>query len=354
VPVSLQPATPIRGGRRNERRAENKGSSKKKGKHNSRQTKRPKEEQRSSADTIRAYMVLAKSLGEATKAASALVGAGKLGSDAAKIVDREIDAIEQDLEGLLEDRDELDQNFNWDNDLRSTINVVRRKLHPDNNELPFELPAASSRQAGFADPQYWDDLYHKRSADDRFDWYANWDEQVMLPDGRWEQFGNLLRPLLERDAKQILMLGCGNSDLTAKMHREGYRDIVNIDISKHLIKGLRAQYMKEMPKMQWLVMSVASLKFDDAAFDVVVEKGTLDAIDRDSDVQKAAIREAHRTLKPGGVFISITFKNEVRRVEGQLKELAKWATCRTQAFVKAADVLRPDRTSYYVHACSKL
>ena len=38
------------------------------------------------------------------------------------------------------------------------------------------------------------------------------------------------------------------------------------------------QKHKEMSKMAWLVMDIKDMKFDHHSFDVVIEKGTLDAL----------------------------------------------------------------------------
>merc|ERR1719181_2338908 len=84
----------------------------------------------------------------------------------------------------------------------------------------------------YANPRYWDDYYNRTTEEERFDWYGSWDTQIdaELPSGKVTQLGQLLRPYLAAESK-ILMLGCGNSDMSEKMYRDGLENIMNVDIS---------------------------------------------------------------------------------------------------------------------------
>lgn len=48
----------------------------------------------------------------------------------------------------------------------------------------------------------------------------------------------------------ILMVGCGNSQLSQQMFEAGYKNICNIDISPTVIDQMK----KLSPSMEWLVM----------------------------------------------------------------------------------------------------
>ena len=70
------------------------------------------------------------------------------------------------------------------------------------------------------------------------------------------------------------MVGCGNSQLSHQMWEAGYKDIVNIDISPKVIE----QMAEKFPMMVWEVMDATKMSYKDAEFDVVMDKGTLDAL----------------------------------------------------------------------------
>merc|ERR1712139_111123 len=138
---------------------------------------------------------------------------------------------------------------------------------------------------------------------------------------------------LKQDAK-ILMLGCGNSDMSEKMYKDGFEQIVNIDISEQLLQNLRQKQEAAMPKMQWLYMSASNMTFDSGSFDITVDKGTLDAMEQNRDLVLGSVRESHRILRPGGLFISVTFNTPGVRIDQQLKTEVSWSSCYSHSFEK--------------------
>jgi hypothetical protein len=51
------------------------------------------------------------------------------------------------------------------------------------------------------------------------------------------------------------MIGCGNSKLSQQMYDEGYKNIINIDISPTVIEQMK----KVSPDMEWLVMDATNM-----------------------------------------------------------------------------------------------
>ncbi|NXJ75347.1 EFMT4 methyltransferase, partial [Trogon melanurus] len=111
--------------------------------------------------------------------------------------------------------------------------------------------------------------------------------------------------------------GCGNSALSHDLHELGYTDVTSIDFSPACIAAMRARHAR-CPALRWAVMDIRALAFPDAAFDVVVEKGTLDVFmveetdpwhvsPRAAAEMHRVLAEVSRVLRPGGCFISITF-----------------------------------------------
>ena len=59
-----------------------------------------------------------------------------------------------------------------------------------------------------------------------------------------------------------------------ELHKAGYTNIVNIDISPVCVANMKAEY----PELSFLEMDMTKLTFPDDSFDLVVEKATLDSL----------------------------------------------------------------------------
>jgi len=81
----------------------------------------------------------------------------------------------------------------------------------------------------------------------------------------------------------VLDLGCGNARLCEKMHDDGYKNIVAVDISTVAIDMMRQRNAELRPEIQWCVGDAFKLDAEDDSFDVVIDKSTLDAIACDQD-----------------------------------------------------------------------
>jgi EEF1A lysine methyltransferase 4 len=58
------------------------------------------------------------------------------------------------------------------------------------------------------------------------------------------------------------------------MFEDGFKHIVNVDFSSIVLKKMRVRF----PHMTWITMDIKHLAFLRNSFDVVLEKGTLDAL----------------------------------------------------------------------------
>ncbi|KAG2186614.1 hypothetical protein INT44_002838 [Umbelopsis vinacea] len=154
--------------------------------------------------------------------------------------------------------------------------------------------------------KYWEERYQKESPQVTFDWFKT-----------YEDLKPTFNATIPSKESSILMLGCGNSTLGEDMYDDGYKNITNIDYSATVIKQM-AERCVDRPEMKWLEMDIRDLKFEDQSFDIVIDKGTMDALMCDrGDVWdpspeliqevKAEVDEVTRVLKVGGKFIYITF-----------------------------------------------
>ncbi|KAG9493835.1 hypothetical protein GDO78_001617 [Eleutherodactylus coqui] len=159
----------------------------------------------------------------------------------------------------------------------------------------------------YKERQYWDSRYR---------------QEERLSAGGHEWFGAYcdFAPLLRREllpGSRGLVLGCGTSSLSAALHNEGVRPLVSIDYSPVCIKEM-AQRHANVPDMSWMVMDARHLQLPDGTFDLVIEKGTLDAMMVDEKdpwrpsqdtitLVDEVLSEVSRVLAPSGRFVSITF-----------------------------------------------
>lgn len=58
------------------------------------------------------------------------------------------------------------------------------------------------------------------------------------------------------------------------MHEAGYKNILSIDISPSVIEQMKQQF----PDLAWEVMDATKMSYKDGEFDVIIDKGTLDAL----------------------------------------------------------------------------
>ncbi|KAL3000317.1 hypothetical protein AAZX31_09G206800 [Glycine max] len=106
-----------------------------------------------------------------------------------------------------------------------------------------------------------------------------WDARYIQEDGScdWYQRYSALRPFVRNFiplSSRILMVGCGNSVMSEDMVKDGYEDIVNIDISSIAIDMMSRKY-EHIPQLKYLQMNVRDMSlFPDESFDGVIDKDT--------------------------------------------------------------------------------
>ncbi|XP_061439972.1 eEF1A lysine and N-terminal methyltransferase [Rhineura floridana] len=161
-----------------------------------------------------------------------------------------------------------------------------------------ELQLLPRRVRDFASSDYWERFFRERGGR-AFEWYREWKELRTL-------LGRYLRP---RDS--ILVVGCGNSELSEQLYDEGYQDIINVDISEVVVKQMKQRSAHLRPKMTYMLMDVLQMNFPDERFQVVLDKGTLDALltdGEDTTLSRAErmFAEISRVLQFGGRYLCVS------------------------------------------------
>ena len=94
--------------------------------------------------------------------------------------------------------------------------------------------------------------------------------------------------------------------------------IANVDISPVITAYMQEKHARLPPTVSWEVGDATRLTAHaDCSFDAVIDKGTLDALACGGDSTgntKAMARETLRVLRPGGVFIMITYGDPSSRL----------------------------------------
>ncbi|XP_056336577.1 EEF1A lysine methyltransferase 4 [Danio aesculapii] len=179
------------------------------------------------------------------------------------------------------------------------------------------LPDSNAR---YKDVDYWNERYR---TEESFEWF-----------GDFTKFEHLLKQHVGIE-ENILMLGCGNSALSYDMCQAGYSSITNVDYSSVCVESM-AEKHKDCAQLSWLCMDARRLAFPDGVFDVVLEKGTLDAmLVEETDPWKISenaarllhqvLLEVSRVLKPGGRFVSVTFAQPHFRKRLYAREEYDWS-----------------------------
>ncbi|CAI5484074.1 unnamed protein product [Closterium sp. Yama58-4] len=166
----------------------------------------------------------------------------------------------------------------------------------------------------YGDAPYWDARYEKEGPEKTFDWYQQYTALAPIFDIYMDK------------ASKVLMVGCGNAVLSEDMVQNGYQDIWNIDISSVVVDFMKKRN-SDIPQLKYDTMNVCSMGFDESAFDVVLDKGTLDAIlcgNNSVENASAMLSEVCRVLKPGGKFLLITYGDPQVRLSHLRVDTLKW------------------------------
>ncbi|XP_045838831.1 eEF1A lysine and N-terminal methyltransferase isoform X3 [Meles meles] len=147
----------------------------------------------------------------------------------------------------------------------------------------MNLLPKSSREFGSA--EYWEKFFQQRGKR-AFEWYGSY----------LELCGVLHKYMKPRE--KVLVIGCGNSELSEQLYDVGYLDIVNIDISEVVIKQMKERNASRRPQMSFLKMDMTQMEFPDASFQVVLDKGTLDAVL--TDEEEKTLHQVDRMLAEVG------------------------------------------------------
>ncbi|KAI5704235.1 hypothetical protein M8J75_003242 [Diaphorina citri] len=183
------------------------------------------------------------------------------------------------------------------------------------------LPKTKSE---FTETEYWDKFFKKRG-DEAFEWQvlrAGSGNLVVLCGAglrgslikRYGEYVELCSTINKymKVTDNILNIGCGNSKLSADLYDGGYKNLKNIDMSEVVIKNMNKKYATaKRPGLSFEQMDALNTTYENEQFNVVLDKGTLDALMPDNKQDtveriEKLFKEVDRILKQGGRYIVIS------------------------------------------------
>eukprot|EP00760_Papus_ankaliazontas_P025475 PhM_4_TR2734/c0_g1_i1/m.9197 len=160
--------------------------------------------------------------------------------------------------------------------------------------------------------EYWDERY--KANDTTFDWFVS-----------LEPLKEILLPLAKPEVK-ILIVGCGNSRLSAQLYDAGAKNITNIDISEVVIGQMKQRY-KDMDTMEWVRMDGTKMEFPDGTFDLVIDKATTDSLLCGSNsfhIVYQLNKQISRVMKKGAHYVCVSYGQPDTRIDHFRRKKLFW------------------------------
>lgn len=156
----------------------------------------------------------------------------------------------------------------------------------------------------YGSSEYWEERYSK-SPSEQYEWFISW--SYISPHIREFCSGG-----------KALNLGAGDSPMSFDMLQDGFDEVFSTDISSSVVEKMKRMYRGEK-RLKWVLSDCTNMKeFGDGEFDLVVDKGTLDALYCGTNARQSVVRtieEIKRVLKKDSYFIDISFGSEEQRKE---------------------------------------
>ncbi|KAK3593338.1 hypothetical protein CHS0354_031400 [Potamilus streckersoni] len=196
--------------------------------------------------------------------------------------------------------------------LRQTLSYFR-KLSPSMSRQ-FILSRSTYDDSFLSKREYWLQNYNEKQTKKRMEWLLDdTDEfvQVIL------SFLSTHLQQTRKDYLHIIDFGCGTSSILLQLQKEIYfpSNLWCLDYVTKCLQDQRHNFIQTCHnsskcKVYFLTADVTALPFRDRLFDVMIDKGTLDSVlkDKKNGIELAMhmLKEAIRTLAPGGILLQVT------------------------------------------------
>ncbi|KAM4548941.1 eEF1A lysine and N-terminal methyltransferase isoform 2-T2 [Odontesthes bonariensis] len=110
----------------------------------------------------------------------------------------------------------------------------------------------------------------------------------------------------------VLVVGCGNSELSEQLYDVGYRHLTNIDISETVVTHMNQRNAERRPGLTFHQVDATQTPYDDTSYQAALDKGTLDAMasEEEGALARNMLTEVSRVLGVGGRYVCVTLAQE--------------------------------------------
>ncbi|CAN9500634.1 unnamed protein product [Ophioblennius macclurei] len=151
----------------------------------------------------------------------------------------------------------------------------------------------------FSSAEYWEKFFKKRG-EKAFEWYGDYNKLC----------GVLHKYIKVQD--KVLVVGCGNSELSEQLYDVGYKHLTNIDISETVVTHMNQRNATRRPGLTFQQVDATQTPYEDATYQAALDKGTLDAIasEEEGALARNMLTEVGRVLSVGGRYVCVTLAQE--------------------------------------------
>ena len=120
--------------------------------------------------------------------------------------------------------------------------------------------------------------------------------------GLWNSEKHIFKKYLKPTYK-ILDVGCGAGRTTINLYKDGFKDILGLDIANNPIEYAKNYCNQNSLDLDFVVGSATELEFENDTFDAVIFSYNGLVCIPGAENRSKAVREICRVLKPNGLFI---------------------------------------------------
>lgn len=142
--------------------------------------------------------------------------------------------------------------------------------------------------------------------------------------GLWDSEKIIFHKYINKNYK-ILDIGCGAGRTTINLFKEGYSSITGLDVADNLIDYARNYCYENHLDINFILGDATKLEFPDNSFDAVIfSYNGMQCIPKKAS-RDQVLKEIHRVLKSGGVYIFTAHnRDDENRINFWKEEKIRW------------------------------